>query len=76
MSRRDRAGAVPELFVLNKRDRLEGGQLSPDVQAFLDRLSTGAEADSAPSPPPPTPHPLKKRRMPARFRFPPKTPPT
>ncbi len=44
------AGAVPELFVLNKRDRLEGGQLSPDVQAFLDRLSTGAEAGSAPQP--------------------------
>lgn len=49
------AGSVPELFVFNKSDKLEGGALSPDVQAFL--ASLGAPETNASLPDPGSPSP-------------------
>lgn len=45
------AGDVPQLFVFNKSDQLEGGQLPVDLQAFVDALPPIASSSgSAPRP--------------------------
>lgn len=46
------AGAVPELFVFNKRDKLDGGELPAAVQAFLAGLRDRPQSPPAPGPAP------------------------